>query len=131
MTFHFKLEGKNTFPRTFNWQLLLNVSLDSAKKHYPRVCVFSFSLFIYNNLRSTWMWEWQTYQWVPCTVHRTHYLLESANFALNMSHQWVPCTVHGTKKSFFSITFLLKIGLTTLFTYLKIILLQYFQFSAK
>ena len=40
-----------------------------------------------------------------------------------------PCTVHGTHKSQFSATFSLKMGLTILFTYLKIILLQCFQFS--
>ena len=36
-----------------------------------------------------------------------------------------------THKSLFLIKFSLKMGLTTLFTHLKIILLQYFQFSAK
>ena len=40
------------------------------------------------------------------------------------------CTVHGTHKLHFSVTFSLKIGPTILFTHLKIILLQYFQFSA-
>ena len=44
-------------------------------------------------------------------------------------HQWVSYTVHGTHKPYFSITFLLKIDLTVLFTYLKIILLQYFSFQ--
>ena len=43
--------------------------------------------------------------------------------------QWVPCTVHGTHKPLFSQKLSLKIGLTTLFTHLKIILLQCFQFS--
>ena len=43
--------------------------------------------------------------------------------------QWVLCTVYETHKSHFSATFLLKIGLIVLFTHLKIILLQYFQFS--
>ena len=38
-------------------------------------------------------------------------------------------TVHKTHKLHFLVTFLLKMSLTVLFTYLKIILLQYFQFS--
>ena len=41
----------------------------------------------------------------------------------------VPYTVHETHKPLFSEKFSLKIGPTTLFTYLKIILLQCFQFS--
>ena len=44
------------------------------------------------------------------------------------AHQWVPCTVYGTHKSHFSATFSLKMDSTVLFTHLKIILLQYFQF---
>ena len=43
--------------------------------------------------------------------------------------QWVPCAVHETHKPLFSIKFLLKMDSMTLFTHLKIILLQYFQFS--
>ena len=47
------------------------------------------------------------------------------------THQWVPCTVPGTHKPHFSTIFSLKMGRTILFTHLKIILLQCFQFSAK
>ena len=48
-----------------------------------------------------------------------------------LSQQWTvhPCTVHGSHKVHFSATFSLKLGLTTLFRHLNIILLQYFQFS--
>ena len=45
--------------------------------------------------------------------------------------QWVSYTVHGIHKLLFLTKLLLKISLTALFTHLKIILLQYFQFSAK
>ena len=45
------------------------------------------------------------------------------------AHQWVTCTVHDTHKLHFSTTFSLKMGSTALFTHLKIILLQCFQFS--
>ena len=45
--------------------------------------------------------------------------------------QWVPCTVYGTHKSLFSHKLSLKMGLMILFTHLKIILLQCFQFSVK
>ena len=41
----------------------------------------------------------------------------------------VPCTVHWTRKYFFPIKNNFKIELITLFTHLKIILLQCFQFS--
>ena len=40
-------------------------------------------------------------------------------------------TVHGTHNHFIQKKKILKMGPTALFTYLKIILLQYFQFSAK
>ena len=43
--------------------------------------------------------------------------------------QWLPCTVYRTHKPLFSTKFSLKISLTTLFIHLKIILLQCFQFS--
>ena len=43
---------------------------------------------------------------------------------------FISCTIHGTHKHHFSATFSLKMGPTVLFTHLKIILLQCFQFSA-
>ena len=43
--------------------------------------------------------------------------------------QWVLCTVHGIHKPLFSTKLSLKMGLIVLFTHLKIILLQCFQFS--
>ena len=42
---------------------------------------------------------------------------------------WVLCTIHKTYKPLFLAKFSLKMGPTTLFTHLKIILLQCFQFS--
>ena len=42
---------------------------------------------------------------------------------------WVQCTIYETRKYFFLAKTTLKLGLTVLFTHLKIILLQYFQFS--
>ena len=45
--------------------------------------------------------------------------------------QWVPCIVYRTHKPLFSTKLSLKMGLTALFTHLKIILLQCFQFSVK
>ena len=63
------------------------VRLDSAEKHYPASTFFIF-------LRTAF----QLFQWVSCTVHRTH-------------------------KPLFSKKFSLKMNLTTLFTHLKIILL--------
>ena len=56
-------------------------------------------------------------------------------FHWNGTVQWVLCIVYETHKSLYSATFSLKMGLTVLFTHLKIILLQCFsifnfQFSA-
>ena len=48
---------------------------------------------------------------------------------MESAHQLVPCTIHKTYKPHFSAIFSLKMGLMALFTYLKFILLQYFQFS--
>ena len=50
-------------------------------------------------------------------------------FFVPLSHQWVPYTVYETHKYHFLTIFSLKTGFTTLFTYLKIILLQCFQFQ--
>ena len=50
-------------------------------------------------------------------------------WGVNNAHQWVPCTIHKTFKPHFLATFSLKMGPTILFTHLKIILLQCFQFS--
>jgi len=58
------------------------------------------------------------------------FLAAVVNFSLVYNaHQWIPCTVHEIHKLHFLTTFSLKIGLTIQFTYLKIILLQCFQFS--
>ena len=46
-----------------------------------------------------------------------------------LSFLWVPWIVHRTHKLHFSAIFSLKMGLMALFTHLKIILLQYFQFQ--
>ena len=50
-------------------------------------------------------------------------------FFVPLSHQWIPYTVHGTHKYHISATFSLKMDPTILFTHLKIILLQCFQFQ--
>ena len=57
------------------------------------------------------------------------FFFQKACFCGFMSHQQVPCTVNGTHKSLFLATFSLKMGPTTLFTHLKIILQQCFLFS--
>ena len=45
--------------------------------------------------------------------------------------QWVLCIVYETYKPLLSTKLSLKMSLTALFTHLKIILLQYFQFLTK
>ena len=62
-----------------------------------------------------------------CTVHE--HQPNILTFQPFSAYQWVPCTVYGTHKFHFSATFSSKMGSTALFTYLKIILLQCFQFS--
>ena len=61
--------------------------------------------------------------------HYYGYCLWTAATQFDFSaHQWVLCTIHGIHKPHFLTTFSLKMGLTILFTHLKIILLLYFQF---
>ena len=90
--------------------------------------VFAFSFFIY--LFIYWevhfMWECVC-QWVLCFVYGTHNLFECPNSSLEWHCQWVPCTIHRTHKPLFSAKLSLKMGLTVLFTHLKIVLLQCFQ----
>ena len=62
-----------------------------------------------------------------CTVHEQQPNI--LTFQPFSAYQWVPCTVYRTHKFHFSATFSSKMGSTALFTYLKIILLQCFQFS--
>ena len=57
------------------------------------------------------------------------FFFPSYNFFTFLPWTVLPCTVHRFHKLHFSITFSLKIGPTVLFTHLKIILLQCFQFS--
>ena len=58
------------------------------------------------------------------------FFFEKRILAKFMLFQQVSCTVHGTYKPLFSAKLSLKMGHTTLFTHLKIILLQCFQFLA-
>ena len=50
-------------------------------------------------------------------------------FVYSMRFVWVLCTVYETRKYIFLTKTTLKLGSTILFTHLKIILLQCFQFS--
>ena len=54
-------------------------------------------------------------------------LAEKFYFSINFQSHVDPVYCLGTYKFYFSATFSLKMGLTVLFTYLKIILLQYFS----
>ena len=70
--------------------------------------------------------------WIPIIMRlrlRFFFFFLEAHFVAVVFFQWVLCTVHGTHKPLFSTKLSLKIGHTALFTHLKIILLQYFQFS--
>ena len=79
-------------------------------------CVFSFHFFFL----------WAT---AGDSGYYTWIVADFSYFFVPLSLQWVPYTVYGTHKYHFSTIFSLKIGLTILFTHLKIILLQCFQFQ--
>ena len=85
--------------------------------------------------------------WILWIVRRTHKLMTSGwkvrnirllfmnNSCIFLTFEplfinlWVLCTIHRIHKLQFSATFSLKMGHIALFTHLKIILLQCFQFS--
>ena len=74
-------------------------------------------------------WEWENY-WILREYHK--YILSTFTWIVGLSINLISGTlVHYSQKP--QILFLakttLKLGPTVLFTYLKIILLQYFQFS--
>ena len=81
------------------------------------ICVAFCSFFFFPRVSET-KFSWNGY--CSSTVAEIFYFSE---------HQWIPCTVHKTHKLHFSSTFSLKMGLTALCMYLKIILLQCFQFQ--
>ena len=87
--------------------------------HVLRKCAF-YSLCFFGTHLAQQNWRCGYCSWTVATLF---------DFSINfLSYQWVPCTVHGTYKFHFSSIFSLKMDLTVLFTYLKIILLQCFQF---
>ena len=81
-------------------------------------CIFSFLFFFF---------------WSVTTGDSGYCLMNSSRtffyFFVPLSHQWILYTVHGTHKYHISATFSLKMDPTILFTHLKIILLQCFQFQ--
>ena len=95
---------------------------------------FAFSFFFFfiylfiEKLPFTWKC---VCQWVPYTVHETHYLFERPNFSLECDH--LVGLVHSSQdpQIYFLTKLSLKMDPTVLFIHLKIILLQCFQFSAK
>ena len=92
---------------------------------------FLFFLFIYlfiENLPFTWKC---VCQWVPYTMHGTHYLFEHPNFSLECDH--LVGLVHSSRdpQIYFLTKLSLKMNSTVLFIHFKIILLQCLQFLAK
>ena len=84
----------------------------------------------YNHVFSTKVWFWIArlrVAFATCSVFPVVFCLAAYVDLLVIVS--TPCTVYRTHKFYFSIIFSLKIGPTILFTYLKIILLQCFQFS--
>ena len=88
---------------------------------YSYVCVFVFLFFFLPAV---------VFDFSTCSLYTFHQLVYCSQQNKRWSaHQWVPLTVYEPHKHHFSTTFLLKMSPTTLFTHLKIILLQCFQFS--
>ena len=96
----------------------LRLRLDSADKFAFVFCL----LFFFSHVC-------ETCGYCSCTVHEQ----QPQNLTFLTFFSQSVHTVHclWTHKFHFSTTFSLKMGLTVLFTHLKIILLQCFQFSAK
>ena len=70
---------------------------------------------------------WSVSQWVLCIVHGTHHLFDQQAFYVGIGLSI--CPVHNARDSqisFFNNFVLLEMDLMTLFTHLKIILLQCF-----
>ena len=88
------------------------------------LCFFSFLFFFFFFLPAV------VFDFSTCSLYTFHQLVYCSQQNKRWSaHQWVPLTVYGPHKHHFSTTFLLKMDTTALFTHLKIILLQCFQFS--
>ena len=113
--------------------MLLLIMLNSLKICYGRVWIhilsFAFAFYFFSflffffffKLRFSGTWA------ITATVHAL-LMNNSRNFLTILPWTVHSCTVHGSYKLQFSVTFSLKMDLTVLFTHLKIILLQYFQF---
>ena len=107
-----------------NNNLLLSAHLDSTESD---VCIFLFCVFLFLFLFFC-MRNWrQRLLFMYCAWA----VAENFDFSAIFSTSVSPCSVHGTHKLHFSATFSLKMGPMTLFTHLKIISLQCFQFQQK
>ena len=96
------------------------IMLDKKKKKKAMWCEF-FELMIYLYFAPIWILIISIYVYV-------FFFFGSAFLWLCWLFQWVLYTIHETNKPLFSIKLSLKMGLTVLFTHLKIILLQCFSF---
>ena len=102
-------------------------------KHFMRIfSKYAFGLRL--AIEPFFFFLWEALHHIPLSVSGFHALCMepttslTAKFPLKLHCSVGPVTVHGTHKSIFSTKILFKIGPTALFTHLKIILLQYFQF---
>ena len=109
-----------------NNNLLLSAHLDSTESG---VCIFLFCVFLFLFLFFACVigdkgyYSWLLFMYCAWAV------AENFDFSAIFSTSVSPCSVHGTHKLHFSATFSLKMGPMTLFTHLKIISLQCFQFQ--
>ena len=112
-------------------EIILVIHLNEIRDPRPHKChsIFSLLFQIYNKKVLCKKDLQEIIAYIFSVSLDTVFFLNVCICAVPCVFQWVPCTVHGTCKYFFSTKTTLKLGPTTLFTYLKIILLQYFQFS--
>ena len=90
--------------------------------------LFYFLFFIFLFLLEAHSCGTLTCQQVLCTIHRTHYSLNVHTFHWNGTINGSRILFTGPTNIFITKT-LIKMSIMVLFIYLKIILLQYFQFS--
>ena len=78
---------------------------------------------------TVWIASLQVYVFLFLHILLFFFFFSSRNYWSSLSWTVHFCTGHRTNKLYFSVIFSLKIGPTMLFTHLKIILLQCFQFQ--
>ena len=111
-----------------NWSITTaEKKIKNKKKSWKRVEEPNVDADVYPNRYYMWVW---IHIWVLCLRFFFFFLLHTFHKEQNSLFtyyltlfRYYSCTVHGTHSHFIQNIYILKMGLTVLFTYLKIILL--------